>query len=83
DGIEVARFAPVMANPARRWQRDAVFLDLRPAPGMLEFEVVAESGAASAFAESAWELLGGWTDRLFEDGFEPGVLSSGPPEQAH
>lgn len=83
DGIEVARFAPVMANPARRWQRDAVFLDLQPAPGMLEFEVVADSGAASAFAESAWELLGGWTDRLFEDGFEPGVLSSGPPEQAH
>src|SRR5690606_17838419 len=83
DGIEVARFAPVMANPARRWQRDAGFPDLQPAPGMLEFEVVADSGAASAFAESAWELLGGWTVRLFEDGFERAVLSAGPPEQAH
>lgn len=70
DGVEVGRFAPVIANPARRWQRDAVFLDLPPSQGMLEFEVVVEPGHAAAFSESAWELLGGWTDAVFADGFE-------------
>jgi hypothetical protein len=83
DGVEVGRFAPAMANPARRWQRDAVFLDLQPAPGMLELEVVAEPGNAAAFSESAWELRGGWTDALFADGFEATALPPMPSAQAH
>lgn len=83
DGVEVGRFAPAMANPARRWQRDAVFLDLQPTPGMLELEIVAEPGNAAAFSESAWELLGGWTDALFGDGFEVTALSPMPPLQAN
>ena len=82
-GVEVARFAPAMANPARRWQRDAVFLELQPSSGMLEFEIVAVPGNAAAFSESAWELLGGWTDAVYRDGFEPAVLSPMPPAQAH
>lgn len=83
DGVEVGRFAPAMANPARRWQRDAIFLDLQPTPGMLELEIVAEPGNAAAFSESAWELLGGWTDSLFGDGFEDAALSPMPSGQAH
>jgi hypothetical protein len=83
DGDEVARFAPVIANPARRWQRDAVFLDLPPSPGALEFEVVVEPANAAAFGESAWELLGGWTDRVFADGFEAPALPPAPSRRAH
>ena len=83
DGLEVARFAPVIANPARRWQRDAVFLDVDPAPGMLEFEIVADPAHAAGFGESAWELLGGWTDALFADGFGHAELPSGAASQAH
>lgn len=83
DGGEVGRFAPVIANPARRWQRDAVFLDLQPLPGVLAFEIVVEPGDAATFGESAWVLLGGWTDAVFADGFEAVPLPQGPPEHAN
>lgn len=83
DGLEVGRFAPVIANPARRWQRDAVFLDVQPGPGVLEFEIVADPAPAAGFGESAWELLGGWTDAVFADGFGAWALPSTAASQAH
>lgn len=71
DGVEVGRFPPAMANPARRWQRQSVFLNVDPIPAELHFEIVPEFAASAAdFSESAWELSGAWVDAIFADGFE-------------
>ena len=71
NGVEVGRFPPAMANPARRWQRQSAFLELDPIPDVLWIEIVPEFTAASAaFSESAWELHGGWVDTIFADAFD-------------
>ena len=77
NGIEVGRFPPAMANPARRWQRQIAFLQPVAMSGELVFEIVPEFNAnATAFSESAWELHGGWVDSIFADAFEASVLLS-------
>jgi hypothetical protein len=76
NGVEVGRFAPAMANPVRRWQRQVTFLQLPTVPEELVFEIVPEFDAsATAFSESAWELYGGWVDSIFADAFEAPALS--------
>jgi hypothetical protein len=75
DGVDVGGFAPAMANPARRWQRQSATLQLDAAPGEVVFEIVPEFSAnAAAFSESAWELGGGWVDSIFVDGFDAAAL---------
>jgi hypothetical protein len=71
NGVEVGRFPPAMANPARRWQHQVAALQLVATSGDLQFEIVPEFSAdAVAFSESAWELQGGWIDAIFASGFD-------------
>ena len=79
NGIEVGRFPPAMANPARRWQQQIAFLDLAAIPAEPVFEIVPEfQGNAAAFSESAWALYGGWVDTIFANAFElPALLMQG------
>lgn len=71
DGLVVGRFPPAASNPARRWQQQEILLASSAQPGVLDIEIVPETAAYAAdFSESAWELRGGWIDRMFADGFE-------------
>ncbi len=71
DGVTVGRFPPAAANPVRRWQQQEIVLGIAPVPGLLAFEIVHEHDAfAAAASDSAWELRGGWTDRVFAGGFD-------------
>jgi hypothetical protein len=72
NGVVAGWFPPAIANPARRWQQQEALLDVSDGTTGLDIEVVPEfSVATPVFSESRWELLGGWTDRIFSDGFDP------------
>lgn len=71
DGVVAGRFAPAIANPARRWQQQDALLDPAIGAGPHAFEIVPEfTAAAPFFAESGYELSGGWKDAIFADGFD-------------
>jgi len=72
NGVQAGAFAPVIANPARRWQQQDVLLDVAAGATSLDFEIVPQFSAPTpVFDESRWELLGTWVDLLFADGFDP------------
>ncbi|HEY6942178.1 DUF2961 domain-containing protein [Dokdonella sp.] len=71
NGAAAGAFAPAPANPERRWQQQEALLDV--AAGTTDFEIVVEPefrAYANVFAESRWELRGGWKDAIFADGCE-------------
>jgi len=71
NGVVAGRFAPVIANPARRWQQQEITLDGGAIADVLDIEIIPEFAAyAPWFSESAWELRGGWKDAIFADGFD-------------
>lgn len=71
DGVVAGRFSPTSANPLRRWQQQEVLLDPGVGAGPHVFEIVPDfTPSAPVFAESAYELSGGWKDAIFADGFE-------------
>jgi hypothetical protein len=71
DGIVAGHFAPAIANPLRRWQQQDALLDPAVGAGRHDFEIVPEfTATAPVFAESAYELSGGWKDAVFADGFD-------------
>lgn len=72
DGSVVARFPPVAAAAAWRWQEITVPLDLAPATtsGTRMFRIIPDDPAAG-FTEVAYALLGDVSEPLFADGFDP------------
>jgi D-arabinan exo alpha-(1,3)/(1,5)-arabinofuranosidase (non-reducing end) len=71
DGVVAGHFPPAIANPLRRWQQQEALLDAALGAGPHDFEIVPEfTAAAPLFAESAYELSGGWKDSIFADGFD-------------
>src|SRR6185312_10124445 len=79
DGVVAGRFAPAIANPLRRWQQQDALLDPAVGAGSHVFEIVPDFTAnAPVFAESAYELSGGWKDALFADGFDRALGVAGP-----
>jgi hypothetical protein len=72
NGVQAGAFAPVIANPARRWQQQDAVLAVAAGSTSLDIDIVPEFSAPTpAFDESRWELLGTWVDLLFADGFDP------------
>ncbi len=72
NGVAAGWFSPVVANPARRWQQQEIFLSSAAAPGDYTIDIIPEYAPNSAgFSESAWELRGGFVDLVFAHGFEP------------
>lgn len=69
-------FSPAAADTARRWQQqDAALSVLVPPNGILDFEIVPESSTDSAdFSDAAYELIGAWRDRIFDNGFDAETL---------
>ncbi|MFI4968595.1 MAG: DUF2961 domain-containing protein [Lysobacterales bacterium] len=78
NGVVVGAFAPVIANPARRWQQQEVPLTVAAGTQVFDIEIApAFSAFAPRFSESRWELRGGWKDAIFADGFEtPAALAT-------
>src|SRR4029079_16123057 len=71
DGVVAGHFPPAIANPLRRWQQHEALLDPAVGAGPHDFEIVPEfTATAPVFAESAYELSGGWKDAIFADGFD-------------
>lgn len=71
DGVIAGHFSPVIANRLRRWQQQEALLDPAIGAGPHAFEIVPEfTATAPDFAESAYELSGGWKDAIFADGFD-------------
>ncbi|HEX5123439.1 MAG TPA: DUF2961 domain-containing protein [Rhodanobacteraceae bacterium] len=71
DGVVAGWFPPAIASPLRRWQQQEALLDPAVGAGLHDFEIVPEfTAAAPLFAESAYELSGGWKDAIFADGFD-------------
>lgn len=71
DGVVAGAFASAMANPTRRWQQQEALLDVPPGTTELQIDIVpAFASYAPVFAESRWELRGGWKDGVFADGFD-------------
>ncbi|HET7924857.1 MAG TPA: hypothetical protein VFL30_08150, partial [Rhodanobacteraceae bacterium] len=71
DGVVAGRFPPAIANPLRRWRQQEALLDPPVGAGPHDFEIVPEfTAAAPVFAESAYELSGGWKDAIFAGGFD-------------
>jgi hypothetical protein len=71
DGVVAGRFSPAIANPARRWQQQEALLDPAIGAGSHDFEIVPDfTATAPTFAESRYELSGGWKDAVFADGFD-------------
>ena len=81
NGIAAGAFAPAPANPSRRWQQQEALLHV--AAGTTDFDVVVVPefrAYANVFAESRWELRGGWKDAIFADGFDaPPARVLAPP----
>jgi len=77
DGTVAGHFAPVIANPLRRWQQQEALLDPAVGAGPHVFEIVPDfTASAPVFAESGYELSGGWKDAIFADGFDrPSLLA--------
>ncbi|MEP6880607.1 MAG: DUF2961 domain-containing protein [Dokdonella sp.] len=76
NGVMVGMFPPVTSNASRRWQEQEILLAEIPGTGALEFTVSPLfDGHADGFGESAWELMGGWVDRIFSDNFDNPVAS--------
>lgn len=76
NGQSAGFFSPAAADTTRRWQQqDAALSVLVPSNGILEFEVVPESSTNYAdFSDAAYELIGAWRDRIFENGFDIDTL---------
>ncbi len=70
-GTRVGVFAPVAANPLRRWQQQEILLAGAAGRGVLDFEITPLSDPGSAsHVESAWTLRAVLSDDLFADGFD-------------
>jgi hypothetical protein len=77
NGVVAGWFPPAIANPLRHWQQQEALLDPAIGAGILDVEIIPEFGAdAPAFAESAWEISGGWKDAIFADGFDVGAVAA-------
>ncbi len=71
NGVVAGAFAPVIANPARRWQQQEIVLADAVVADVLDIEIdPVFSAGAPLFGESRWDLRGGWKDTLFADGFD-------------
>jgi hypothetical protein len=71
NGVAAGAFSPAAADPSRRWQQQEALLDV--AAGVTDFDIVVVPDIqpyANVFAESRWELRGGWKDAIFADGFD-------------
>ena len=78
NGIKVGMFPPARADWTRRWQEQEILLAEIPPADELQFVVSPLfDGNANSFAESAWELIGGWVDGIFSATFD-GADASGP-----
>jgi hypothetical protein len=79
DGVVAGHFPPAIANPLRRWQQQEALLDRALGAGPHDFEIVPEfTATAPVFAESRYELSGGWKDAIFADGFDRITVLAGP-----
>jgi hypothetical protein len=71
DGAVAGHFPPSIANPMRRWQQQEALLAPTIGGGAHVFEIVPEfTATAPVFAESGYELSGGWRDAIFAGGFD-------------
>lgn len=67
NGAHVGAFAPMQANPTRRWTQQDVDVRLPSAASRLDVEIRPVAGAVG---EAAYELWGTPPDVLFDDSFE-------------
>ncbi len=71
DGVEVGRFPPAAANPARRWDEQEILLAGQYDAGELAFDIMPEHGVHAAMhSESSWSLYSAWIDTIHRDGFD-------------
>ncbi|WP_440246334.1 DUF2961 domain-containing protein [Dokdonella sp.] len=79
NGVAAGGFGPAPADPSRRWHQQEALLDVPP--GTVDFDVVIVPelrSYAPVFAESRWELRGGWKDAIFADGLDASAFAPAP-----